>query len=167
MGTLWLIGMMGSGKSTVGPLVAGRLGVPFVDLDHEIESATGRSVRQLFTEGEEEFRAAESAAVAKVAGAQAVVACGGGVVLDTSNVDRMRSNGTVVWLDAPVDVLTARVGEAGDRPMLDGDAPSRLGSLAAARIELYRKAADLRIDASGEDPDAIAEAVVATCTRSS
>jgi shikimate kinase len=76
MGTLWLVGLMGSGKSTVGPLVAARLGLPFIDLDAEVASAAGRSVAEVFAaEGEAGFRRREAAALATVAGKAAVWAC--------------------------------------------------------------------------------------------
>ncbi len=122
---LFLVGMMGSGKSTVGRLCAAALDRPFVDLDAEVERLGGRSIADLFAaEGEDGFRRRESEALAGVAasGVPSVVACGGGVVLDAPNRGRLRSAGVVVWLDAPPPALAARLGRGEGRPLL-GAAP--------------------------------------------
>ena len=163
MRTLWLIGMMGAGKSTVAPLVATRLGRATVDLDARIEEMTGTTVSDLFTRSEEEFRSAESEAARAVAGSDVVVACGGGVVLDDALVAEMRSTGLVVWLDAPVEVLAAR--EIDDRPLLAGD-PGALARIGGRRAARYRAAAHVVIDATGP-PDEVAERVVQAWSTSS
>ncbi|MDX1692088.1 MAG: shikimate kinase, partial [Acidimicrobiia bacterium] len=117
MGTLWLVGMMGAGKTTVGWLVADRVGRPFVDLDDDVVAAAGSSIPDIFAmQGETAFRALEHAALMERAGSEAVVACGGGVVIDERNVARMRAEGVVVWLDAPAEVLRGRVGDGEGRP---------------------------------------------------
>ena len=157
-GHVYLVGMPGSGKSSVGRLLAGSLGASFVDLDAEVEASAGASVRAIFeAEGEAGFRDREAEALLRVAaGPVAVVACGGGAVLRPQNVERMRSTGTVVHLDAPAEVLAGRVETAGDRPLLtDGAA---LGRLHADRAPAYRAAAHVRVDASGT-PERVAEAV--------
>jgi shikimate kinase len=160
MATLWLIGMMGSGKSTVGPIVAERLGRPFVDLDSEIESG-GVSIAQIFeSSGEDAFRDLEESAIARVAGSNLVVASGGGVVLRPDNVARMRDTGTVIWLDAGPDTLAARVGAGEGRPLLAGDVVERLRMLAVFRAAAYRAAAHARIATDGVDPDLVAERVI-------
>jgi shikimate kinase len=162
MGTLWLVGLMGSGKSTVGPLVAVRLGLPFIDLDAEVASAAGGSVAEVFTaEGEAGFRRREAAALATVAGTAAVVACGGGVVVDADNVARMRAGGRVVWLEAPPRVLAARVGRGEGRPLLGGGrVDGRLRRLRAERAAAYAAAADGRVATEGLTPSQVADKVV-------
>ena len=108
---VYLVGMPGSGKSTVGAELGGRLGVPFVDLDVEIARDDGRSVAQIFDEeGEPGFRAIEARALVDASTQDpAVIACGGGVVLEPANRITLRSTGTCVFLDVPISVLEARV----------------------------------------------------------
>ncbi len=160
MATLWLIGMMGSGKTTVGSIVAGRLGLEFVDLDAEIE-AGGVTISQIFERsGEDAFRDLEEAAIAKVAGRDAVVASGGGAVLRPENVAQMRQAGVVVWLDAGPDTLAARLGAGEGRPLLGGDPEIRLRRLAVARAAAYRAAAHARVPTDGVDPDQVAARVI-------
>ena len=164
MATLWLVGMMGSGKTTVGRIAAERLAMPFHDTDEVVERTAGRTVAELFAEGEDVFRAAEAEAVRSLAGEDAVVACGGGVVLDDTNVARMRATGLVVWLDAPVSVLAVRVGDGDGRPLLDDDPAAGLERLSSERRRRYEAAAHLRVDASHHAPDQTAEEVTAAWT---
>lgn len=158
---LWLIGMMGAGKTTVGRLVAGLLGVPFVDLDDAIEATSGMSVPEIFAqEGEEGFRAREVAAVRAVGGTASVVATGGGVVVSPQSIDEMRESGTVVWLEASIPELTQRSGTGPDRPLLVGpDVESRLRQLLAARSDAYEAAAHARVATDGRTPESVAEEV--------
>lgn len=155
---LYLIGPPGSGKSTVGRIVAERLGVPFVDLDAEIEREEGRPVARIFAEdGEERFRQLEAEKLAEVAAADpAVVACGGGIVLEPANRVTLRATGTVVYLHAPLEVLRGRVRPAEDRPLIrrEGD----LERLLAEREALYREFAAHVVDASGP-PEEVAARV--------
>jgi shikimate kinase/3-dehydroquinate synthase len=157
-----LVGLSGSGKSTLGRALAARLDRPFVDLDAEIEAEQGAHPSVLIREhGEARFREIEASAVelaASVSGA--VVATGGGAVVDPLNRWRLWEAGRVVWLDAPDEVLLARLARhAEERPMLDGDAAERLASLRIGREPCYR-AADARVDAAAP-PDAILDAVIA------
>ena len=161
MGTLWLVGMMGSGKSTVGPRVAEALGTGFVDLDHLVSVSAGCDIAALFSdEGEEGFRRRERCALREVAGSPAVVACGGGVVEDAANVVVMREHGVVAWLDAPAEVLAERVGVGSGRPMLAGAPRERLRSLRRQRHRKYRAAADRRFQTGGRDAGEVASEVV-------
>ena len=110
MALLWLVGMMGAGKSVVGRRSADRIGVDFVDVDSEITSRLGCSIAQLWEErGEQAFRDIEAAEVSRIAarGRPAIVAAGGGAVLAEGNVAAMRASGMVVWLDAPASVRSA------------------------------------------------------------
>ncbi|MGH9093097.1 MAG: shikimate kinase, partial [Acidimicrobiales bacterium] len=113
MTRLLLVGMMGAGKTTVGRLLADRLGCAYLDSDAQVEAATGRTVPDLFeTVGEPAFREAEAAALREaLAGDRpVVVSVAGGAVLDPANRDLLRRSGTVVWLRAHPATLAARVG---------------------------------------------------------
>jgi shikimate kinase len=161
--TLWLTGMMGAGKTTIGRLVAALTDRPFVDLDDTVEGAAGRSVRRIFADdGEEAFRDLESVALRTVAGRDAVVACGGGAVLRPGNRAVMREHGVVVWLRALPETLAGRLEGAADRPLLAG--PDRVGSLAvleAERLEAYRAAAHFTVATDERTPVEVAEEVLA------
>ncbi len=156
---VYLVGMPGSGKSTVGREVAGRLGVPFVDLDEEIERRSGASVSQIFaSDGEAGFRALEARALVDASRRDpSVVACGGGVVLEPANRITLRNTGTCVYLNVPLGVLEERVEPAADRPLIraEGD----LERLLAEREGLYREFAAHVVDGSG-DPGEVADAIV-------
>lgn len=157
---LVLIGFMGSGKSTVGRLVAEATGLVFVDTDEEIERRTGRPVRAIFTElGEEEFRRQEALAVAALSERSGqVIATGGGVVLDGGNLEALRRGGLIVALGAATDALWERVA-ASDRPLLVGERPrERFEELWRLRAPLYGTA-DVTIDTTGRDPASVSETV--------
>ncbi len=161
---LWLIGMMGSGKSVVGPLVAYRLSGTFVDTDAVVVSNTGVAIDELWErDGEAAFRRLETAAVADVAdGASAVVATGGGAVVDPVNVTAMAASGAVVWLRATPETLSRRVGDGSGRPLLSGNAPvERLRSILDERAAAYEAAADLIIDTDDLAAEDIAEEIEA------
>ena len=148
MATLWLVGMMGAGKSSVGHRVARAVGLEFVDVDERIAAERGASIEEIFAnEGEAAFRASEAAQIAAVAGETVVVACGGGAVLDGRSVALMRATGTVVWLDADPGVLSERLGEGAGRPLLSGDADP--AAIAERRRPAYRGAAHHRVDTTG------------------
>jgi shikimate kinase len=146
---VYLVGMPGSGKSTVGPELARRLGVPFVELDERIEHAAGSSVREIFErDGEARFRELEAAALVEAASHDpSVVSCGGGVVLEPANRVSLRATGEVVFLSVPIEVLAERVRPGVDRPLIrsEGD----LERLFRDREPLYREFAAHVVDASG------------------
>ncbi len=156
---VYLVGMPGSGKSTVGREVAGRLGVPFVDLDEDVERRSGATVTQIFaSQGEAGFRALEARALVDASRHDpSVVACGGGVVLEPANRITLRNTGTCVYLDVPFGVLQQRVKPAADRPLIraEGD----LERLLAEREALYREFAAHVVDGSG-DPGEVTDAIV-------
>ena len=156
---VYLVGMPGAGKSVVGRELAGRLGVPFVDLDTEIEREAGTSIAEIFQrEGEASFRALEAAALVKASMEDpAVVACGGGIVLEPANRITLRNTGVAVYLDVPFDELQRRVRPAEDRPLIrqEGD----LERLLEERGPLYREFAAHVVDGR-DDPGEVADAIV-------
>lgn len=164
---LWLIGMMGSGKSAVGKILAAKSGRVALDLDREIERSMGVSIASIFASaGEASFREAESRALARAASSRrpAVIATGGGAVLSDANVARMRQTGQVVWLDAPVAVLARRV-KGSSRPLLTRDAGRTLAKVFSERRSRYVSAADVRVDAARGTPVAVASRVEEALVR--
>ncbi len=153
---VFLVGMPGSGKSTVGPELAARLGVPFVELDTEIERTAGQSVREIFAaDGEARFREIEAAALVQAAGRDpSVVSCGGGVVLEPANRVTLRAAGEVVFLSVPLEVLKARVVPSAERPLIHES--TDLDRLFRDREPLYREFAAHVVDASGSREDVAA-----------
>jgi shikimate kinase / 3-dehydroquinate synthase len=161
-----LVGMPGSGKSTVGRLVAERLGRPFVDTDAIFEQLHKTPVPDYLREhGEPAFREAESAAVAQACAVRgAVIGAGGGAVLDPMNRWALWHHGVVAWLDLPAAALTARLeADATERPTFRPYDADRLASVLAERHAFYR-AADQTLDAS-LDPSRIADEFLARRTH--
>lgn len=163
MKPLFVIGFMGAGKSTVGAIIAERLGRPFIDLDREIEREQGMSVAQLFAAlGESGFRDAERTALAGAASIPGVVvACGGGVVTDEGSHAILRERGVVAYLQVSPEEAVARVGsELTGRPLLRGGDTSTAAALLKSRERLYEAAADLVIDTADRAPAEIADELV-------
>lgn len=154
---IYLIGMPGSGKSSVGRQLARLLARPFVDLDDVVEEIAGKPIPRIFDEdGEAGFRREESAALSRVGGApDSVVACGGGTPLTPANRTLLTETGTSVFLSAPIEVLHERVRPGDERPLIarDGD----LDRLLAERDELYRAVADHVVLATGPPSEVAAE----------
>ncbi len=157
-----LVGLSGSGKSTVGRLLAERLGRRFVDTDDVIVARAGKPIPRVFEEqGEVAFRKVEAEAVDEVLnGEPAVIATGGGAPVDPANRAKLWTGNRAVWLDAPVDVLVRRVGEAGSgRPLLSGDAAGTLARLRAKRESIYGTA-HFHLDTTSLGPDEAVEAIL-------
>ncbi|MEX0953453.1 MAG: shikimate kinase [Nitriliruptoraceae bacterium] len=164
--SICLTGMMGSGKSTVGRLVADRLGRRIADTDTELCRWTGVQVSDLFAQhGESGFRELERTVVVELARHDdLVIALGGGTLLDDVNVDALRTSGVVVLLDVPVEVLAERLAvEAETRPLLADATPDerqdRLRSLFEQRRQRYEAASVARFDAA-RPPGDVAEDIV-------
>ena len=159
---LLLTGFMGSGKSSVGRILAERLGCPFVDLDAEIVADAGRSINEIFAcDGEQEFRHMESICLAHVLdGGCSVVATGGGVVIAEENRRRMRERGIVVNLVVSLPQVLERLHGAVDRPLFSGaDAANRVKLLMDERRQFYEDA-DIRIDTDGKSVEDVAAEIL-------
>ena len=157
-----LVGLMGTGKTTVGRLVAERRDMRHVDLDDVVEMRRGCSVAHIFAlEGEASFRRVErEALIDALNGDPCVVSTGGGIVESEMNRTDLRRAACVVWLDASVGVLVSRVGGSDSRPLLDGNATASLARLASRRREWYESVAHVRVDTDGRSPDEVAARVV-------
>ena len=146
---LFLVGMMGAGKSTIGRLLARRMKRPFLDSDLEIEQRCGVSVPVIFEiEGEPGFRAREAQMIAELTEREGIIlATGGGAVLDAESRRRLSARGTVVYLHAPPADLYQRVRHDKNRPLLAiADPLAKLEALYAVRDPLYREIADIVMD---------------------
>jgi shikimate kinase len=157
---LVLVGPMGAGKSSIGRRLAARFGLPFVDVDREIEAQTGTTVATIFDcEGEAGFRARERTVLAALlAGAGAVIATGGGAVLDPATRTLLAQRGFVVYLQVGLEQQLERLARDRSRPLLAGaDRREVLERLGRERGPLYAAVADLAFDTGSEaSPDAAA-----------
>jgi len=164
--------MMGSGKSTIAPLLAAHWQAPWVDLDARVERLFGETIPVMFNRGEHYFRRCESLALRSllaepgVRARTVVVATGGGVVVDPKNCQQMRAAGAVVYLDVPGDCLVARLmrsDDLGTRPLLSGtlsDVKTRVQQLLGDRESAYRRATHT-IDANVDPGVCVARIVAA------
>ncbi|MCJ7549123.1 MAG: shikimate kinase, partial [Anaerolineae bacterium] len=163
MTNIVLTGFMGTGKSAVGRQVARRLGRPFVDMDALLEARAGKPISRIFAEeGEQAFRLTEADLCGELAGQDgAVIATGGGALVDPANRETLAASSILVCLQAGVDEILERVGEAGDRPLLSVPDPSReVRQLLAARRDAYA-AIPWQVDTNGRTPSQIADEIVA------
>jgi shikimate kinase len=159
-----LVGMMGSGKTTVGRLLATRLGWPHFDSDEMISRSTGKTVQEIFEErGEAAFRAEEARVLAEAATSDgpAVVSVAGGAVLAAENRKVMRRAGPVVWLRAEVTTLIDRVGHGRGRPLLADDPAAALRRLDGERRPLYAEVADVVVDVDNLEAGEVVELILA------
>lgn len=159
--TVILTGFMGTGKSTVGKLLAARLGLPFIDTDEEIERSAGRAIREIFKDdGEAHFRELERRMIAAAVEKDAVVATGGGAIVDTENYERMHAAGPIICLTAAADVILRRTAANRDRPLLHGDDSGlRIRQLLGERAAAYARA-DHSVDTSRGAADAVVDEIV-------
>jgi shikimate kinase len=160
---VYLVGMMGAGKTTVGRVIAKRLKLRFLDSDHEIEERCGVKIPVIFEiEGEAGFRSREAQTIAELTALESVVlATGGGAVLSAANRQRLAAQGTVVYLRARPEDLYERVRHDRNRPLLaTGDALTRLRELYAERDLLYREVADIVMETGAQSVQALARALL-------
>ncbi len=156
-----LIGLSGSGKSTVARKLADLTGMTVIDIDAMVEEKAGVSIAELFDrEGEERFRIMEQADIQKLWNvSHAVVACGGGVVLRKRNIRTIRSTSVPVWLWASPKTLLARIGDTGTRPLLSQNPEGSVQKMLDDRRFLYASCADFMISTEGKQPAEIAERI--------
>jgi shikimate kinase len=159
-----LIGFMGTGKTAVGRLLAGRLGLKFIETDAIVTSAAQKSIPQIFQEGGEiAFREAEILAIQDAARQErAVIACGGGAVLNWINIERLRGSSVIVRLTAaPVITLKRVTREVGQRPLLEvADPLSSIKEMIRFREPFYQRAADVTVNTSRRGVEAVADAIM-------
>lgn len=138
-----LVGMMGVGKSTIGRLLAGKLGLPFIDSDDEIEKAAGMPISEIFERfGEPEFRDGERRVISRlIAEGPKVIATGGGAFINDETRKLIKQQCRSVWIDADLDILVDRVSRRSHRPLLVGKDPKQvLTELSAKRTPIYKEA---------------------------
>ena len=159
-----LIGFMGVGKTAVGKALAGKLSKKFIELDSLIEQKAGKTIPEIFKQdGEIAFRELEIAVTKEVAkGKNQVIACGGGVVLNKINIDRLRNESIIVYLTASPKVILKRVSGGGmERPLLEASNQAlTIQGLLTFRKPFYERAADIKIDTSKLDVESIVEQII-------
>lgn len=165
---IFLIGLMGAGKSTVGRILARRLGKRFVDTDHEIEKRNGVTIPVIFEiEGEEGFRRREQELLADLAQEKdLVLSTGGGIVLKPENREVLRNHGFVVYLNARPELLAERTKHDRTRPLLNVEDPlTRLRELHAVRDPLYREVAHAVVETGRGAPQQVVQAILGEISR--
>lgn len=170
MKNIYLIGMMGSGKTTTGRALAKLLALPFVDLDEQIVERAGLSVNEIFkTQGEPYFRRLESELLSQASSkSDQVIATGGGIVVDPANTSRMKRTGLILYLKTSLEVLWERVKEKKDRPLLSGSDPQKaLAALFYGRTPIYETSSDKVFLTDGKSPEAAALEIYKTCFEKS
>jgi len=161
---IFLVGMMGAGKTTAGRLLARRLGRRFVDTDHEIETRCGVGIPLIFEiEGEAGFREREARAIEELTACEEIVlATGGGAVLRAENRKRLAAQGLVIYLHAAPEALYRRVRSDRNRPLLAAEDPlGRLKDLYTVRDPLYREIADLVVETGAQTARALSRTLLA------
>jgi len=159
-----LIGFMGTGKTAVGEVLAEKLGRSFVELDLLVEQKAGKSIPDIFQQdGETAFRELEIEVINEVSkDKNLVIACGGGIVLNKINIERLRKSARMVYLTASPGVILKRVAnEEGQRPLLEVDNPTlAIREMLRFRKPFYERAADIKIDTSELDINAVSEQII-------
>jgi len=159
---LYLVGFMGTGKTTVGRAVAQRLGFALVDSDHEIERLCGKSISEIFaTDGEAAFRAHEKAFVTSGhAATRTLVACGGGIVMQPGVLELLKSRGVVICLHASIETILERTARNRNRPLLNvGNPAERVRALYAEREAVYKRSGAVILTDSRPLSDIVAHVV--------
>ena len=157
---IYLIGMMGSGKSTVGKTLSEKMHKPFIDLDSEIEKGTGKNISEIFDiDGEEQFRKMETKQLKQYS--ESIVACGGGIVLKDENREFINENGIAILLLATMGELTQRLSASNNRPLLaDDNMEEALTKLWMERQIDYLKTANFTIETDGKNPEQLTEEIL-------
>lgn len=158
-----LIGFMGTGKTAIGKRLAHALGRHFIDTDKEIEKVTGMSIAQLFNKhGEIRFRSEEKIAIKKAcASTNAVIATGGGAVMDVDNIKIMKNSGRIICLTARPEVIQNRIKRKDNRPLLHRDKSiKKISELLNQREVFYKQAAEAFFDTSDEEHEKVVERIL-------
>ena len=157
---IYLMGMMGSGKSTVGKTLSQQLGKPFIDLDSEIEQSVGKTISKIFeNDGAEHFRNIESNQLQQHS--DSIVACGGGIILKEENRVIIKENGKAILLTASIPELSNRLSASANRPLLTVDnMEETLTQLWLERQLHYLSTADYTIETDGKTPENITEEIL-------
>lgn len=139
-----LIGMPGSGKTTIGKILSKRIGLKLIDTDKYIEMSTGRVISELFEEGEEAFRSLERETISKFSKEKGIIiSTGGGIVKDFRNIEALKKNGIIFFIDRPIERIAANPNLA-RRPLLK-DGAHKLYSIYNERYELYKKYSTIQV----------------------
>jgi len=165
--TVVLVGLMGAGKTAIGKRLAARLGLPFVDADHEIEAAAGCTIEEYFARhGEAAFREGERRVIGRLIERPVhILATGGGAFIDPTTRALMKGRVVTVWLRAELDLLVARTARRSNRPLLkQGEPREILARLISARYPIYAEA-DLTVDSEDSPLDEMVERVLAAVER--
>jgi len=160
---IFIVGPMGSGKSTVGKIISDELFLNFFDTDDEIESRTGASIDWIFDlEGEEGFRKRESSILEEMVKQNSIVlSTGGGIILSDSNREMLSSRGTVFYLSTPISVQIERTSKDKDRPLLkNGDPEEILTRLQKERKDLYESVSDHVIETENKSSQEVASEII-------
>lgn len=158
-----LIGFMGVGKSAVARVIADKLNKQLVEVDSVIVKKSGKSIIQIFNEGEIAFRELEIQAIKEISEKRnQVISCGGGVVLNKINIDRLKQDSLIIWLTASPRVILKRVRlDKESRPLLKADSKtSDIAELLRFRRPFYERAADLKIDTSKMEIQSVADYIL-------
>ena len=157
---IYLIGMMGSGKSTLGKTLSEKIQKPFIDLDSEIEQTGGKSISEIFDiDGEEQFRKMETKQLKQYS--ESIVACGGGIVLNDDNRKFINENGIAILLLASMGELSHRLSDSSNRPLLaDDNTEEALTKLWLERQLHYLNTADFTIETDGKNPEQLTKEIL-------
>ena len=161
---IFLVGLMGAGKTTVGRALSKRLGLRFIDSDQEIEARTGATIPLIFEiEGEESFRRREAEVIRDLTAEKGIVlATGGGAILDPESRNYLKTRGTVIYLRASINSILHRTGSDRNRPLLQTDDPrKKLEELAKQRDPLYSEVASLVIDTGRPNVHSVLQVILA------
>jgi shikimate kinase len=157
---IYLIGMMGSGKSTVGKILSEKMHKPFIDLDSEIELGIGKNISEIFdTDGEEQFRKMETKQLKQYF--ESIIACGGGIVLNNENRNFINENGTAILLTASKEELSHRLSDSVNRPLLaENNKEEILNKLCLERQLNYLNTANFIIETDRKSPEQLTEEIL-------
>jgi shikimate kinase len=161
MESIYLIGFMGSGKTTVSQELARRLNVAVFDTDEEIIKMTGKSINEIFAiDGEAQFRLFESEVLFSMPSTDAVIATGGGIITSEKNRILLKDKGNVVYLHTEYSIILERLKDDETRPLLSNDKLKSAETLYLSRLPFYRETAKLEIETSGKPVSGIVDEII-------